>query len=257
VCFAYFLYFAVACWYPKLPWRRRVVLSATALTVAAAIRAGSAALPPFVHDWAPLAWISIGYYISGWLFAAPSARLEAWLLAWDHRLFGDPTTRFARWPRWLSAYLDLVYTICFLLLPAGLVALIAGGHVDRADHYWTLVAAADLGAFAPLAVFQTRPPWQIEPAAVVASPGAHRVASFLVRNATIGVNTFPSGHVAVTLAIALAVIPVMPFTGAVLFALAVTTAIACVAGRFHYAIDAVTGAAWGLLVCVVVTACGA
>jgi membrane-associated phospholipid phosphatase len=255
VCFAYFLYFAVACWYPKLSWGRRLGLSAIAWAAAATIVAASGALPSAIHDWAPLAYISLGYYISGWLFAAPSRRLEAWLLAWDRRLFGDPTTRFARWPRWLSAYLSFVYTFCFLLLPAGLIALIAGGHVDRADHYWTMVAAADLGAFAPLVAFQTRPPWQIEPPAVLASPGAHALASFLVRNATIGVNTFPSGHVAVSIAIGLAVADVMPVTGAVLLVLAVSIAVACVAGRFHYAVDAVAGAAWSLLVWFFVTVC--
>jgi membrane-associated phospholipid phosphatase len=256
VCFAYFIYFALACWYPKLPRGRRLALSAFAAVTAATIVVASGVLPPAIHDWAPLAYISLGYYISGWLFAVPSARLEAWLLAWDCRIFGDPTTRFAHWPHWLAAYLSIVYTFCFLLLPAGLVALIVGGHGDRADHYWTMVAAADLGAFAPLVAFQTRPPWQVERPAVVAAPTAHALASLLVRNATIGVNTFPSGHVAVSIAIGLAVVAVMPATGAVLLVLALSIAVACVVGRFHYAVDAVAGAAWSLLVWLLVTACG-
>ena len=247
VCCAFFVYLAIASWYPRLPWRRRLALTLVAGSVAAAIALASAHLPALLHDWAPLVYISIGYYLTGWLYVAPSQRFEAWLLAYDHRLFGDPTTRFARWPQWLSAYLDVVYTFCFLLLPAGLVALVAGGHASRANHYWTMVAVADLGAFAPLAVLQTRPPWRIEPPAVLPSRGAHALASLLVRHATIGVNTFPSGHVAVSLAIALGVIGVMPMAGTVLLVLALSTAVACVVGRFHYAVDVFAGAAWGLL----------
>lgn len=249
VCLAFFVYLSLACWYPRIPRTRRMAVSAIGAAVAIAIVTASARLPSALHDWVPLLYVSVGYYLTGWVYAEPSVRLEAWLLAWDRRLFGDPTTRFARWPRWLSAYLDVAYTFCFLLLPAGCAALVLGGHADRADHYWTLVAAADLGAFAPLAVFQTRPPWQLEPPAVLSSRRAHALATFLVKHGTIGVNTFPSGHVAVSLAVAFGVIGVMPGAGAVLLLLAATITVACVVGRYHYTIDAVMGAAWGLLVC--------
>ena len=256
VCFAYFVYLAVACWYPRLSVGRRTSITVLAGGVAAVIAIASGRLSPSVHDWAPLVYIAIGYCLTGWVYAAPSHRFEAWLLRWDRRLFGNPTTRFACWPRWLSAYLDLVYTFCFLLLPAGCAALLVCGYTHRIDHYWTMVATADLGAFAPLVAVQTRPPWQIEPPAVVSSRGAHAVATFLVRHGTIGVNTFPSGHVAVSLAIALAVVDVLPLVGGVLLALALTTAVACVVGRYHYTVDAIAGSAWGLLVWALVTRIG-
>ena len=97
----------------------------------------------------------------------------------------------------------------------------------QANHYWTMVLAADLGAFAPLSVFQTRPPWALEPPPVLADKAVRRLASSMVRHATIGVNTFPSGHVAVSLAAALAVIGSMPLTGGVLLVLAVSVSLAC------------------------------
>ena len=78
----------------------------------------------------PFVYVSFGYYVTGWLFVKPSEALEAWLLDWDHRLLGDPTTRFAHWPGWLVAYLDIVYMCLFLLLPAGFAALVAGGTRD-------------------------------------------------------------------------------------------------------------------------------
>jgi membrane-associated phospholipid phosphatase len=110
-----------------------------------------------------------------------------------------------------------------------------------------MVAVADLGAFAPLAWFQTRPPWQIEPPPVLASRRAHALGAFMVRHATIGANTFPSGHVAVSSAIAFAVMRSMPLVGVVFLVLALSIAVACVVGRYHYATDVVAGAAWGLL----------
>ena len=252
VCLAFFTYLACAAWYPPLPRGARLRLSAVAAAVVAWIFVASARLPGRMHDWAPLVYISVGYYLTGRLFAAPSLRLEEWLLATDRRLLGDPTTRFARWPRGLTAYLEIVYTFCFLLLPAGLAVLVVGGHAAEADYYWTMVAAADLGAFAPLAVFQTRPPWQLEPPAVLSAPRAHAVTTWMVRNATIGANTFPSGHVAVSIAIAIAVGRTMPAAGVLLLAVALTIGVACVVGRYHYVTDAVAGAAWGLLVWLIV-----
>ena len=256
MCAAYFLYLVCACWYPPLSWSRRLGIVALAGSVTAFIAWASGGLPPLVHDWAPLVYISIGYYLTGRLFVAPSAALEGWLLGLDRRWFGDPPTRFARWPRALTAYLEVVYTCCFLLLPGGLAVLTLAGHAGEANRYWTMVAAADLGAFAPLAVFQTRPPWQIEPPAVLSAPRAHALTTFMVRHATIGANTFPSGHVAVSLAIALAVLGPLPVAGAVLLLLAATIAVACVVGRYHYTVDAMLGAAWGLLACGLVALSG-
>src|SRR5207249_283349 len=82
------------------------------------------------------AYVLVGYYITGWLFVAPSPRLESWLVAWDRRVLGDPATRFARWPRAFVAYLEIVYMLCFLIVPAGFAALVLAGHSARADRYW-------------------------------------------------------------------------------------------------------------------------
>jgi len=250
IAFAYFLYLGSVCWLRPLPASRRVLVTAVSLSTAAVVLASRNA-PSLVHDWMPLVYIGMGYYLTGRLFVAPSEALESWLLAWDRRLFGDPTTRFARWPAALVAYLDIVYTFCFLLLPGGLAVLAATGRSALADHYWTMVLAADLGAFAPLSVFQTRPPWILEPAPDLPARSVHRMASFMVRHATIRVNTFPSGHVAVSLAVAFAVIDAMPLVGTLLLVVAGSIAIACVVGRYHYAMDVVAGALLAVLVWVV------
>jgi len=257
IALLYFLYLATVCWLRPVPAPRRAVITMLSLVLVAVIALVARHAPGSARDWAPFLYVSVGYYLTGHLFIAPSARLEAWLLRWDHRWLGDPATRFAHWPWWTIAYLDIIYTFCFLLLPGGFAALVLTGHAAQANRYWTMVLAADLGAFAPLSVFQTRPPWAIERPAVLAASRVHRLASRVVKSATIGVNTFPSGHVAVTIAVAFGVIPPLPALGAVLLVCAASIAVACVVGRYHYALDVIAGAALGLGVCAVAIAFGA
>jgi membrane-associated phospholipid phosphatase len=236
---------------------RRAVITAVSLALVALIVAVPRTVSPALRDWAPFLYVSVAYYLTGYLFIAPSEHLEAWLLKWDHRWLGDPTTRFAHWPWWLVAYLDVIYTGCALLLPGGFAALALTGHSSSANRYWTMVLAADLGAFAPLSVFQTRPPWRIEKPAVLAASRLHGLASFVVKNATTGANTFPSGHVAVTIAVAVGVMSALPLLGGFLLVIAASIAVACVVGRYHYTVDVIAGAALGLGVCAVAAAFGA
>jgi membrane-associated phospholipid phosphatase len=253
----YFLYLAAVCWLRPVSPVRRAYITSISLALVVVITAAAGMTPPAVRNWMPFLYVSVAYYLTAYLFVAPSTALEAWLLEWDLRWFGDPTTRFAAWPAWLVAYLDVIYMLCFALLPGGFAALVFTGHSDEANRYWTMVLAADLGAFAPLRVFQTRPPWQLERPAVLAASRVHRLATFVVKNATTGVNTFPSGHVAVTIAVALGVVSALPLAGVVLLVCAASIAVACVVGRYHYAVDVVAGAALGLGVCALVAVFGA
>jgi membrane-associated phospholipid phosphatase len=256
VAFLYFLYLGTVCWLRPLSIERRLLVSGVSCGLLVAIWVGAVALPPALRDWAPLVYVSIGYYATGWLFVEPSKALESWLLMWDRRLLGDPATRFAAWPKPFVGYLEVVYMLCFLLLPGGYAALVWSGQSRLANHYWTMVLAADLGAFAPLSVFQTRPPWLIEPKPVLADKTVHRLASYMVQNATIRVNTFPSGHVAVSFAIAAALVPSMPVTAVLFFLLSLSISIACVVGRYHYVIDVLTGAALAAVVWIAIAAAG-
>ena len=246
---------AFACVRP-LPATRRLQIAAIALPMAAAlfwIARGGAGV---VRDWAPAAGILVGYYTSGRFFVAPSPGVEAWLAAWDRRLLGDPATRFARWPRVALACLEVVYMGCFLLVPAGFGALAAAGRADLADRYWTIVGAAEFGAFAPLTVIQTRPPWLVERKAVLPDRAVHRAAARMVEAFTIHANTFPSGHVAGSLAVALALVEPLPWAGAAALLLALSIAVATVVGRYHYIIDGIAGAALAVAVWTIVRAAG-
>ena len=238
---AYFLYLAVVCWLRPLGRARQVGLTFVALVASAAVLYVRFA-PIWVREWAPAAYILLGYYASAYLFVAPSTATETWLVAWDRRLLGDPSTRFVRWPRMLVALLEVVYMGCFLLIGGGFAILAARGDRALADRYWTLVVGAELGSFAPLAFVQTRPPWALERKPVLADRAVHDLAASMVERFTIRVNTFPSGHVAGSLAVALAVAGAMPWAGLAFGVVAAVVALACIVGRYHYVIDVVAGA---------------
>ena len=244
---AYFGYLVLACWLPPIAARRRAGLIAASALAGAAVWAIAHAAPAFVREWAPLGYILAGYFLSGYLFAAPSTAIESWLMGWDRRLLGDPATRFAHWPRLLVAGLELIYMGCFLLIPAGAAILIGTGHAALVDRYWAMVIGAEFAAFAPLAFIQTRPPWALERKPELADPAIHRLASQMVQHLTIRVNTFPSGHAAGSLAVALAVVGALPWTGLGLLALALAICVACCVGRYHYIVDVVAGAAVALV----------
>jgi membrane-associated phospholipid phosphatase len=249
----YFAALSIAAWLRRLPVGRRLRVSVLGLLMCAAVSwlAGTA---PGLRDWvSPLLAILVGYYLSGLFFVSPTPWFEAWLVGWDRRLLGDPATRFAHWPRFFLAYLDVLYIGCFLLVPAGFAALALTGRAAEANHYWSMVIAAELGSFLPLTVLQSRPPWMIERKAVLPDRSVHHAASLMVENLTIRANTFPSGHVAGSLAVALAVIAVMPETGLLLLVLAASIAVACVAGRYHYVVDVVAGIGLTLAIWAVVT----
>ena len=204
--------------------------------------------PPLVRSWLPMAFIGLGYFLSGQLFNAPMTGLEAWLIGVDRRWFGDPTERFAGWPAWLVGYLDIVYTLTFLLLPAGGLAVMSLGRPELLERYWAVLVAAEFGSFVTLAVIQTRPPWALERAAHVSADRVHALSAYFVQHGTIRANTFPSGHTAGTLAIALVLLGAWPMMGGVFLALSLSVAVACVVGRYHYAVDVILGAALAVTV---------
>jgi membrane-associated phospholipid phosphatase len=240
---AYFLYLAVVCWFRPLRAARRLQIAGVSAVMLAALGLVVAFGSSTVRDWAPAFYVLVGYFLPGRFYERPHEGLERWLAAWDRRLLGDPRTRFRAWPRWLVAYLDVVYMGCFLMLPGGFAVLALAGHADAADRYWTMVAGADFSAFLSLTFVQTRPPWVLERPPDLRSVSVHRAALSFVQRGTIGANTFPSGHTAVSFAIAFALLPYVPAAGMAALLLSATIAVACIVGRYHYVIDVVTGVA--------------
>jgi membrane-associated phospholipid phosphatase len=66
---------------------------------------------------------------------------------------------------------------------------------------------------------------------------------FIVKTASIRLNTFPSAHVAVSVAAGLVLLRLAPLAGIIYLWLSLSIAVGAVVGRYHYALDAFTGAA--------------
>jgi membrane-associated phospholipid phosphatase len=243
VSLVYFGATAVLAFTRPLPRGRRTRIVAVAGSTCAAIvlvaRTGGAR----VRSVAPLAVILIGYYLSGSFAVSPSARFERWLLSWDRRLLGDPATRFAGWPRAALAVLEIIYVGCFLLVPAGLASLLAVAAAPALiDRYWTIVIASEFGSFLSLAFVYARPPWALEQRARLPDRAVHRLATVFVERFTIRANTFPSGHAAGSMAVALGVLGAAPArVGTFLLILALAISAAAIVGRYHYAVDVLAG----------------
>jgi membrane-associated phospholipid phosphatase len=199
-----------------------------------------------LRDWLPMIYLVVGYWLSGLYFVAPMERVEAAFLELDRKVLGADvgSTLVQSLPRAVLELLEFFYATCFLFVPGGMLALTLSGHGGAADRFWTLVLLGEFGSFAMLPWIQTRPPRVIEPAGAIdrrrlLMRGLNRLQ---VNTVSIGVNTFPSGHVAGALATAVAVSEVLPSSAPWLVAVTSAIAIAAVLGRYHYFIDAVMGA---------------
>jgi membrane-associated phospholipid phosphatase len=194
-----------------------------------------------LRDWAPALYVLASYYGSGALFVAPSVRFEAWLRRADRWLLQGRQPDGL--PSWLSVAVEVLYTGTFLMIPLGFAILTAGGFTGAADRYWTTVSAAEYAAFGVLPWLPSRPPWVVDNMDRGQAVGVRRVGLEWVRRTSHHANTFPSGHTAGSLAVALAVWPFVPAAGAALLAAAIGIALGCVSGRYHYAVDVVAGVA--------------
>jgi membrane-associated phospholipid phosphatase len=231
---------------PEARWRRTAGTAVALILVGAALQlAESEAWARVALDWLPGVYLLAGYWLPAQLRTRSGGRLEKLLIATDRRFFDWGFRRLIeRAPRLLLEYLEASYLCCYLTVPAALAWPYFSGHREAADPFWTAVLLSALPCYALVACCRTRPPREVE----VPPIGSRR--PLLVRGwnvaildrASIGLNTFPSGHAAASFAAALSVGAVMPGVGAVLGALAISISVASVAGRYHYALDAACGA---------------
>src|SRR5262249_29613654 len=108
------------------------------------------------------------------------------------------------------------------------------------ERFWTIVLVTDYICFAALAWIQTRPPRALEPD----EPWRAACRGFNLRllgATSVQANTFPSGHAAEALAAALLVFHTPAAVFAVMLFGALMVSAGAVYGRYHYALDAVTG----------------
>jgi PAP2 superfamily protein len=187
-------------------------------------------LPPLV--------LLIAYRASGFLWRGPMFGIESALVEADRALRVPLIAR--RMPRPIAEFLELAYGGVYPLIPIALALHLAFSDNPDADHFWTVVLVTDYVCFGMLPLIQTRPPRHLEPNAPWHA--RFRVLNLnILNNASIGMNTVPSGHAAEAVAAALLVLDTPPAVVAWMFFNALAISAGAVFGRYHYAIDALAG----------------
>jgi len=241
----YLVFFAVAALFANVDRRRQLRTSLTALLCAAIVYGASRTLPVTARLWLPFLYITLGYWIPVPL--VPSRRghaFERWLVRSDESLRGFAGAL----PRWLAHIVEFGYLTCFPLIPISFaVTWIAGTNEDVA-RFWTAVLIAGYGCYVTLPWLVSRPPRLLEGAPAPAEPSrVSRANVFVLGRVSHNLNTFPSGHVAVTMAAAISAGAVSPVGGLVLGLFATGVAVGAVVGRYHYVIDVLIGVALGVV----------
>ena len=198
-----------------------------------------------VRDWLPLIYLPLGYWLPAGLVTHPNTRLEKRLLEIDCRLFGvDGLVRFTdRAPRVVIELLEAAYLLCYPIVPIGLACLVLGGYQGQVDRFWTAVLLAGYTCYGLLPWFPSRTPRAIDRSSTRSRSSIRALNLHVLGRASHQLNTFPSGHAAASIATALAVGAYMPLAGALLGLVAFGIVAGSVVGRYHYAADALTGAA--------------
>jgi membrane-associated phospholipid phosphatase len=137
---------------------------------------------------------------------------------------------------------EAAYLSCSALLPLGYACLLIGGHADERDRYWLAVVIAAVLCYGGLPWLAVRPPRNVGAASL--SPSVlRRVNHWLLARAGVGDNTFPSGHTAMAVAVALAVGARMSIAGAAFGCVAIGVLAGSLLGQYHYRVDALAGVA--------------
>lgn len=219
-----------------------------ALACAAAVYGIGRTLPVTVRLWLPFLYIPLGYWIPVPL--VPSDRggaFETWLRRSDHAL----RDLAGALPRWLAYIVEIGYLTCFPLIPVAFSVVWIGGTSADATRFWTAVLLAGYSCYITLPWLVSRPPRLIESLVVSAAPtGVSRANVFVLGQVSHHLNTFPSGHVAVSMAAAISAAAVSPVAGVVLGTFATGVALGAIAGRYHYIVDVLLGVGVGILAAV-------
>ena len=198
----------------------------------------------------PAPLMLFAYWQAGQFFVAPWAELQSWLGRLDTAWFWGvlQARREGRIPRWLLGYLELTYALCYLVVPAALGWLYLLGRAHYAAEFWSIVLPPSYLCYALLPFLQTLPPRAIEPETVTHGAALPRILNlWVLRHGSIHANTFPSAHVAASVAAALALLEVSTFAALGFLWVALSIAVASCLCRYHYVLDVILGALLALL----------
>jgi membrane-associated phospholipid phosphatase len=185
-----------------------------------------------LRDWIPAIVMLFVYWQGGSFFSKTNEKLQAYLERFDERFW-------VKLPIRVNLFWELAYFFCYPLVPGAIAMLYALNLQNSVDFFWTVVLPPTFLCHLIVSFYQTYPPWKFRNVSLL---GPLRKLNFLViRHASISVNTFPSAHVAASMALAFVMMHLQWIAGLVFLFLAISITLSTVIGRYHYAADAVFG----------------
>ena len=211
-----------------------------------------------VRAWMPHAYLVVGYWLPALLVGTlnPSA-FEAWLMRTDARL----RRHIPPLSDWATHLAELSYLMCYPAVPVAFIVVWTYGDLVDTERFWVSVLAAGFLCYGNLPWLPSRPPRLVHfHGSQSADMDRGRVASKVEPPQVIAVlnvavlarvshqlNTFPSGHVAVSVAAAASAFAVLWPAGLALAIVAVGVAAGAIVGRYHYVLDVVLGVLVGVI----------
>jgi hypothetical protein len=238
IAVAYFAALAVAALFPR-SGRRRWSVSCAASALAALVGTVGLFGADWLRAWLPHVYLVAGYWLPALLVpvVAHPTRFERWLQRTDGTLRSDPGSL----PATVRHAVELAYLFCYPLVPVSLAIIWGLGPSVAVHRFWLAVLLAGFACYGTLPWLVSRPP------RLVVTGRPHTPESIAAVNARVlgrvshRLNTFPSGHVAVSLASAAWVASVSGVAGGLVGVTAIAIAVGAVAGRYHYVLDVVLG----------------
>jgi membrane-associated phospholipid phosphatase len=187
---------------------------------------------PFLRDWIPALILLLVYWQGGNFFSRPHTGLQDFLESMEEKYF-------SKWTLPFHMYWEIAYFFCYPLVPGAVAVLYALDLRNEVNFFWTVVLPPTLICHLIVSFYQTYPPWKFRQFETI---GSVRKLNFLVlEHASIQLNTFPSAHVAASIAAALAILHLHWIAGIVVLFFALSIMVSTVVGRYHYGADALFG----------------
>ena len=229
----------VACALPRLAMISRVRAVVVAVGGALIAIAGARAETFWLQSLVlPPLCLLLAYWGTGLLWTGEMPAIERGLARFDSRLGVDRLTSSA--PKWVILLLESAYVGVYPLIPIAFALHLWFSPSPEPARFWTIILITDFICFGMLPWIQTRPPRAIE----TAQPWTSGVRTFNLRllgGLSVGVNTVPSGHAAEALAAALLLSDTPAFISLPVWLAAAAVSSGAVLGRYHYALDAISG----------------
>jgi hypothetical protein len=189
----------------------------------------------------PAPMLLVVYWQAGLFAEKPNARLQKILEETDRKILGKfLRSNLCQGPfRWLARYFEFAYLFCYPLVPLGMGVLYWTHHRQFSDSYWTALLPSTYLCYVLIPFAQTLPPrlTATEPPPTLSSGAVRKLNLWILRHWSIQLNTFPSAHVASTMAASLVLLRADIPLGLLFLLISLSIGVGAILGRYHFAAD--------------------